>query len=183
MDTNDTGTDPHDPDTDGDELLDGVERKSGVFVDATDTGTDPNDPDTDGGGRSDGEEVLLDGTDPTDDASEQPQVALPLETPLEDGGPDGAFDWDVQRDGSISSGSDGAFKGGLRIVVDGVTGASSEQALILQEGRELQIGLRNWDFSEILSGLSVTDRVVTSLDRIEVQPGAEVVVAGESSAG
>lgn len=58
--------------------------------------------------------------------------------------------------------------------------------LVVENGtlvrRELQIGLRNWDFSEILSGLSVTDRVVTSLDRIEVQPGAEVVVAGESSA-
>jgi HlyD family secretion protein len=59
--------------------------------------------------------------------------------------------------------------------------------LVVENGtlvrRELQIGLRNWDFSEILSGLSVADRVVTSLDRIEVQPGAEVVVAGESSAG
>ena len=59
--------------------------------------------------------------------------------------------------------------------------------LVVEDGmlvrREVQIGLRNWNFSEILSGLGVTDRVVTSLDRVEVQPGAQVVVAGESSAG
>ena len=59
--------------------------------------------------------------------------------------------------------------------------------LVVEEGtlvrRAVQIGLRNWNFSEILSGLGANDRVVTSLDRVEVQPGAEVVVAGESSAG
>lgn len=59
--------------------------------------------------------------------------------------------------------------------------------LLVEDGtlvrRELEIGLRNWDFSEILSGIGTTDRVVSSLDRVEVQPGAEVVVAGESSAG
>lgn len=31
-----------------------------------DLGTDPNVADTDGGGRTDGEEVLVDGTDPLD---------------------------------------------------------------------------------------------------------------------
>ncbi len=47
------------------------------------------------------------------------------------------------------------------------------------ELRAVEIGLRNWDFTEIRSGLSTDDRVVTTLDRVEVQPGAEVVVAGE----
>ena len=46
--------------------------------------------------------------------------------------------------------------------------------------REVQIGLRNWDFVEIRGGLSADDRVVTSLDRLEVQPGAEARIAGES---
>ncbi len=59
--------------------------------------------------------------------------------------------------------------------------------MVVEDGklvrREVQIGLRNWDFTEILAGLGATDRVVTSLDRAEVQPGAEVVVAGDSSAG
>lgn len=46
--------------------------------------------------------------------------------------------------------------------------------------REVETGLRNWDFTEIRAGLSADDRVVTSLDRVEVQPGVDVVVAGEA---
>lgn len=58
------------------------------------------------------------------------------------------------------------------------------QAVLLVAGdvlerREVEVGLRNWDFTEILSGLSASDRVVTTLDRVEVQAGAEVVVAGD----
>ena len=59
------GTDPLDPDTDDDGLLDGVETNTGTFVDANDTGTDPLNPDTDGDGVSDGVEVSQ-GTDPND---------------------------------------------------------------------------------------------------------------------
>lgn len=47
------------------------------------------------------------------------------------------------------------------------------------ERRAVTTGLRNWDFTEISEGLSPSDRVVTSLDRLEVQPGAEVVIAGQ----
>jgi len=43
--------------------------------------------------------------------------------------------------------------------------------------RELEIGLRNWDFVEARSGLSEGERVVTSLDREEVRAGAKVTVA------
>ncbi len=60
------------------------------------------------------------------------------------------------------------------------------QAVLLVEGgllvrREVEVGVRNWDFTEILGGLQPGDRIVTSLDRPEIQPGAEVVVAGEGS--
>ena len=47
------GTDPIDPDTDGDGIPDGAETNTGVFVDGNDTGTDPNEPDTDGDGLTD----------------------------------------------------------------------------------------------------------------------------------
>jgi HlyD family secretion protein len=41
-------------------------------------------------------------------------------------------------------------------------------------------GLRNWEFTEITSGLSSGDRVVVSLDRPEIKAGARVRVAGET---
>ncbi len=50
------GTDPNDPDTDADGVMDGSE----IFV----FGIDPLDPDTDGDGLSDGDEVNTHGTDP-----------------------------------------------------------------------------------------------------------------------
>jgi len=49
--------------------------------------------------------------------------------------------------------------------------------------KPVQIGLRNWDFVEITGGLAPGDEVVTSLDRAEVQPGAEAVVAGGAASG
>ncbi len=78
------GTDPHDPDTDGGGVTDGNEIKKGTNPrnkpadDPTDIdgdgltdrdeknvfGTDPTDPDTDGGGVTDGNEVLINNTNP-----------------------------------------------------------------------------------------------------------------------
>jgi HlyD family secretion protein len=46
----------------------------------------------------------------------------------------------------------------------------------LLEERQVEIGLRNWDFAEIVSGLEVGELVVTSLDRVEVKAGAEARV-------
>lgn len=56
-----------------------------------------------------------------------------------------------------------------------------DQVLILEQGfleqRQITTGLRNWDFTEIIDGLEAGERVVTSLDRVEVEAGAAAVVA------
>jgi HlyD family secretion protein len=44
------------------------------------------------------------------------------------------------------------------------------------EGRAIEIGLRNWDFVEVRSGLKAGERVVSSLDRPEVKAGAKAVL-------
>jgi len=44
------------------------------------------------------------------------------------------------------------------------------------ERRELEIGLRNWDYTEIVGGLAEDEPVVTSLDREEIQAGVEVTI-------
>jgi HlyD family secretion protein len=55
-----------------------------------------------------------------------------------------------------------------------------KSVLIPEDGvlveREIGIGLKNWDFAEVTSGLSEGDPVVVSLDRVEVQPGADVEI-------
>ena len=50
---------------------------------------------------------------------------------------------------------------------------------VLEEVK-IGVGLRNWEFAEVTSGLSEGDRVVISLDRPEVKEGARVVVTGET---
>jgi len=51
--------------------------------------------------------------------------------------------------------------------------------LILEDGklveREVELGLRNWKFAEVKSGLEVGDLVVVALDRIEIEAGARAV--------
>ena len=44
------------------------------------------------------------------------------------------------------------------------------------EKRELETGLSNWQFTEILSGLELEDRIVLSVDRAGVKDGARVEV-------
>jgi hypothetical protein len=69
----DAGLEPDNDDFDMDGLIDGVETKTGIYLDATDTGTDPKNADTDGDGLNDGVEdpaksfvdVNQPGTDPT----------------------------------------------------------------------------------------------------------------------
>jgi HlyD family secretion protein len=59
-------------------------------------------------------------------------------------------------------------------------------ALVVEEGRlverPLEIGLRNWDFTEVRGGLREGEAVVLSLDREGVEPGAEVVVEAQPAA-
>lgn len=54
------------------------------------------------------------------------------------------------------------------------------QVLILEAGllsqREIVLGLRNWDYTEVVDGLDPGTLVVTSLDRVEVVAGAEARV-------
>jgi HlyD family secretion protein len=63
------------------------------------------------------------------------------------------------------------------------TGAllSGGEVLVLEDGRlaarGVEVGLRNWDVSEVRSGLAEGELVVVSLDRAEVQDGARATVA------
>ena len=61
----DLGTDPNNPDTDGDGLLDGIETMTGIWMFDNETGTDPLVSDSDRDGISDGDEIYVTYTDPT----------------------------------------------------------------------------------------------------------------------
>lgn len=58
----------------------------------------------------------------------------------------------------------------------------NDRVLVVRDGElesvDVEVGLRNWEYAEIVSGLSAGDRVVTSLDRAEVKAGARVTVEG-----
>lgn len=60
------------------------------------------------------------------------------------------------------------------------------QVLIVERNilvaRPVQIGLRNWDFTEVSEGLKGGEQVVVSLDRPEVKAGARVMVKPASTA-
>jgi len=51
------------------------------------------------------------------------------------------------------------------------------RVLVLEKGRlverALQLGLRNWDFTEVTGGIEKGARVVVSLDRAEITAGAK----------
>ena len=72
------------------------------------------------------------------------------------------------REGVLRLPTSTLLQGGAVLVVD--------SGIIVR--REVDIGLRNWDFTEIRGGLGTDDLVITSLDRVEVQPGAQVTIAG-----
>ena len=61
------------------------------------------------------------------------------------------------------------------------------RVLVFEDGllaeRELEIGLRNWDFVEVRSGLSAGELVVVSLDRKEVKAGKKARLADEGGTG
>ena len=61
-----------------------------------------------------------------------------------------------------------ALQEGGRVLLAGADGT-------LQE-RKLKTGLSNWEFTEVLEGLAAGDKVVTSVEREGVKPGAHFVV-------
>lgn len=67
-----------------------------------------------------------------------------------------------------------ALMPGNRVLVLGDDGRLAE--------RKLDIGLTNWEFTEVKAGLNRGDRVVTSLDREGVKAGAHAAVEAESKA-
>jgi HlyD family secretion protein len=57
--------------------------------------------------------------------------------------------------------------------------------MVIEDGvltvRDVDTGLRNWDYVEVTAGLAPGEEIVTTLDRTEVQPGAQAVVAGRTA--
>ena len=53
------------------------------------------------------------------------------------------------------------------------------RVLVVEDGhlveREVETGIRNWDWTEVVAGLGEGEEVVTSLDRPDVKAGAEAV--------
>jgi HlyD family secretion protein len=71
------------------------------------------------------------------------------------------------RDGVLRVPTSALLEGGKVLVLEG-------DRLV---ERTLQIGLRNWDLTEVTGGLAQGDRVVVSLDRPEIKAGARARVA------
>lgn len=62
-----------------------------------------------------------------------------------------------------------------------------KRALVLRQGKleevNLELGLRNWQFAEVVAGLAPGDRVVRSFDQPAIKAGALAYGKGESPAG
>ncbi|HEY7575464.1 MAG TPA: efflux RND transporter periplasmic adaptor subunit, partial [Thermoanaerobaculia bacterium] len=75
-----------------------------------------------------------------------------------------------------------ARDGVLRVPSDAI--AEGGRVLVVRDGRlvsrEIRIGLRNWQFAEVVEGLEAGDPVVVSLDRAGVAEGARVSVESET---
>jgi len=74
------------------------------------------------------------------------------------------------RDGVLRIPTSTLLEGSKVLVVDG-------DRLV---ERPVEIGLRNWDFVEITSGLHEGEAVVTTLDRPEIKAGVRVRVVPDS---
>jgi HlyD family secretion protein len=61
-----------------------------------------------------------------------------------------------------------------------------ERVLVVESGRaaerRVRVGLRNWDYVEILEGLAEGDVVITSLEKGDLKPGTAVTVSREPPA-
>lgn len=63
---------------------------------------------------------------------------------------------------------------------DTVLVAAGDGERVKLVARKVEIGLKNWAFTEITKGLEAGERVVVSLDRAEVQDGATAEITGET---
>ncbi len=120
------GSNPFDADSDNDQLLDGEE---------VDAGLDPTVTDTDGGGRSDYDELLWDLTDGLDPADDLPTTGFNVN--LNDGG---GFRWDIDGALRIINGAANVYDTAHRLFVQGSSYQFFDQAVLLQDGRELMTG-------------------------------------------
>ena len=63
----------------------------------------------------------------------------------------------------------------------------NERVLLLEDGelveRTIEVGLRNWQFAEVRSGLAGDEQIVVALDRLEIVAGARAVPDAASEAG
>ena len=76
----------------------------------------------------------------------------------------------VRKDDALRVPSHALIEGSRVLVIEG-------EELV---SKEVETGLRNWQFVEVLSGLSVGETVVVSLDRAEVVEGATAVISSET---
>jgi len=74
------------------------------------------------------------------------------------------------RDGVLRVPTSAVLQGGRVLVVRDETLVSVP----------VRTGLGNWEFTEVLEGLTGGDAVVVSLDRVEVKAGARVIIGAES---
>ncbi|MEI7613662.1 MAG: efflux RND transporter periplasmic adaptor subunit [Betaproteobacteria bacterium] len=77
------------------------------------------------------------------------------------------------RDDVVRVPTSALLEGG-RVLIAGKNG-------ILEE-RKIKAGLANWEYTEVLEGLSVGERVVTSLERVGVKGGAHYIIEDKPQA-
>ena len=75
------------------------------------------------------------------------------------------------REGALRIPTGSLFEGNKVLVVDGDRLAE----------RELELGLKNWNYTEVLSGLEEGVRLVTSLDKPEIKAGALVANSDDAA--
>ncbi|BCX81828.1 HlyD family secretion protein [Methylomarinovum caldicuralii] len=100
-------------------------------------------------------EVEADFLHPEDAALQRPGYSADVEIVL------------ARRDGVLRIPTEAVMEGGKVLVLDPDSGRLVQ--------REVTIGLSNWDWSEVRSGLEAGEQVVLSLDREGVEPGAYAV--------
>jgi hypothetical protein len=184
------GTDPQNPDTDGDGLADGQEILT--------WGTDPQNPDTDGDGLSDGAEVIDHLTDPTsadtdgDGAPDGLEVQLGLDPLDPDTDDDGLVDGQEllrATDPLDPDTDDDGLTDGSEVLVHGTDPLNVDtDADGLTDWAEVEVGLDPTYFDTDLDGLgdgaevSVynTDPWDSDSDRDGLTDGQEVNVVGSN---